>query len=588
MKKKLPLPAKLAIGILLCLTLAGCADKGGRYEGAGMSFQYDPSAWSIFYREADEDNRVIELYSDKGAGLSIVACESNVESAEEIYQGMITADQILGQVSGMAAQNNMSEEGGTASYAHRTKTNFSSDYWTLFFGKNLGDGKVMLAAATIYITEEEEADQSRQEIEKMIASLKVSDQTDTGEITKALVDPDVQTNVLVNYLNGGQKVYSYMEGSQAAQAEPVSLEGFEYVEMVTLTDGVSKQEVNVYVPIGKDRHLSDDNVYYYEHGLDFSLFLIGEWLYISPEEQISTWMQMEIDDVSDNAARYQNLVVDDMVTVEEGLCCYQHMSVDELDTREIATTNHGLVYAGTAPNGIGYLFTLGVTASWTDSETNAILEELGKCYNLDLSEYGTSNEDLTNAGTRVDMAQDNYVQKSDEPEIQFLDGYTYMGVTEMTDYDDNIYELWIPMGRNTSNRGSSLSANMHGVSVSIYPSYTYGGETLMESVQKTIQNRYDSMAENSRDYKDLSMGDPQMTTEGEGVYSSATAGEHINYDGKSFPYHEIYYELRLQGRNILTMTIRLDEYSYDAYTNVLLEELEQVYRMDLSDFYYND
>lgn len=580
--------AALLIGILFCLTLAGCGSKDSRFEGAGMSFKYDPSEWSVFYREANEDNCVIELYASNGAGLSIVSCQREPESAEEIYQGMISVDQMLGQVSGMAAQNNMSEKDGTASYAHRTKTNFSNDYWTLFFGKNLGDGQVMLAAATIYITEEEEADQCKKEMEEIIASLKFSEKTDTGEITKALVDPDVQTNVLVNYLNEGQQVYSYMEGSETAVREPVSLEGFEYVEMVTMSDGVSKQEVEVYAPVSADGYSSEYGVYYFDHGVDFSIFLVGDWTYMDPEEQLSFWMQSEISEVNDHPSLYQNMVVDDSVTVEEGLCYYQHMSVEELDTREIATTNHSLVYVGTAPNGIGYVFILQVSGDWTDSETNQVLEEIGKCYNLDLSDYGTSEEDLTNAGSRVDLAQDNYIQKSDEVEIRPLEGYTYMGVTEMSDNDGNIYELWIPMGQRTSNRGKWLSANMHGVQISIYISSTYGYESLVESVQRTIQRKYDNMAENSRDYKDLSIGEPQMTTEGEGVYCSASAGEHIAYDGKSFPYHEIYYELKLQGKNILTMTISLDEYDYDAYTNVVLEELEQVYRMDLSDFYYND
>ena len=88
-------------GILVCMALVGCAaDKSNRYEGAGMSFKYGPG-WSIFYREADEDNHVIELYSEEGAGLSVVSCQRDISSVEEIYQGMISADQLLGQVSGM-------------------------------------------------------------------------------------------------------------------------------------------------------------------------------------------------------------------------------------------------------------------------------------------------------------------------------------------------------------------------------------------------------------------------------------------------------------------------------------------------------
>lgn len=574
----------LLMGMMLALALTGCGSKNNRYEGAGMSFKYEPSEWSIFYREANEENQVIELYSDKGGGLSIVSCQKETDSAEEIYQGMITSDQILGQVSGLSAQNNMSEKMGTAFYAHRTKTNFMNDYWTLFFGKNLGDGQVMLAAATIYIENEEDADQCRKEIEDIIASLKLSEKTDVGEITKAMIDPDVQTNVLVNYLNDGNQYYSYMDGSKAAEAKPISLDGFEYVEMVTLTDRITNQETDVYALNSSESYF--ESIFYYDHGINFSLFLVGDWLYMSPTEQLSSWMQGYVNDVNNYPSRYQNMVVDDLVTVEEGLCYYQHMSVEELDTRENATTNHALVYVGTASNGIGYVFSLQVTGSNTDGETNQILEELGKCYDLDLSDYGNSEDDLTNAGKRVNASQDDYMQKSDEPEIRKLDEYNYMGATEVSDYDDNIYELLIPMGQQTSNTGSSLRANMHGVGVSIYLTSSYGSVSVAESVQKSVQRKYDHMAENSRDYKELSIGEPATTAEGEGIYCAVSAEEHMAYDGLSFPYHEIYYELKLQGKTVLSMSLTLDEHDYDAKTNAVLEDLEQAYRMDLSEFYY--
>lgn len=580
MKKKI---TTLLMAVLLCLIFSGCGKSNG-YEGAGMKIKYNTSDWSIFYREANENTNVIELYSDKGGGLSIMSCEADPGSAEEIYQGMITSDQILGQVSNMAAQNNMSEEKGTASYAHRTKTNFSSDYWTLFYGKNVGDGRVLLAAATIYINDEDEADQCKQEIEKIIDSLAFSEETSLGEATKAMIDPDVQTNVLVNYINNGQKYYSYMEGSQAADAEPISVEGFEYVQKLTMKDGITGMETEVYGPVSDTAYSSDDCIFYYDHGVNFSLFLVGDWSYSSPEEQLSSWQQNIVEPFKDNTVRYQNPIIDDPVTVEEGLCYYQHTSVEELDTKENTTTNHYLVYVGTAPNGIGYIFTLEVTGSSTDGETNQILDEIGQCYHLDLSEYRNSADELTNAGKRVDATQDIYTQKSDEAEIRAVEGYTYMGATELSDYDGNIYELLIPMGKNTSNSGYSLYANMHGVSMRISTTSTYN-TSIAELVQQEVESQYDYMMENSRDYKDITLGELNATTEGEGFYGSVSAN-HAAYDGLIFPYHEIRYNLKLGDKSALSIYLTLDEYSYDVNTNVLLKEIEQAYRMDLSEFYY--
>jgi len=581
LKKKIRI---LLTTVLLSLILAGCS-KTSSYEGAGMKIKYNTADWTIFYREANENTDVIELYGDKGGSLSIMSCEAETGSAEEIYEGMITADQLLGQVSNMSAQNNMSEEKGTASYAHRTKTNFSSDYWTLFYGKNAGEGKVLLAAATIYIEDEEEASQCREEIEKIIETLAYSEKTDLGEVTKSMVEPDVQTNVLVNYINGGQKYYSYMEGSQIANAEPVSVEGFEYVQKITLKDGFSGMETEVYGPSDKAAYSTGDSIFYYEHGLNFSLFLVGDWSYSNPMDQLSMWQQETVKPLKDNTVRYRNLTIDDPVTVEEGLCYYQHTSVEELDEKENAVTNHYLVYVGTAPNGIGYLFSLDVEAGYTDSETNQILEELGECYHLDLTEYGNSAEDLTNAGKRVDMSQDVYTQKSGDPEIRAIEGYTYMGASELSDSDGNIYELLIPMGRYTSNSGYNLSANMHGVSISVSITSLYGNMSIAELLQEDMEYRYDFLMENSRDYKNATMGEMNATTEGEGFYEGISA-DYADYDGLVFPYHEIGYLLKMNDKSALEIRIRLDEHDYDVYTNVILEEIEQAYRMDLSEFYY--
>jgi len=582
LKKKITV---LWMTVLLCLALAGCGSKSSNYEGAGIKIKYDPSDWSIFYREADENTNVIEMYYNQGGTLSIVACEAEPESAEEIYQGMIDVDQMLGEVSGMSAQNNMAEEKGTASYAHRTKTNFSSDYWTLFYGKNPGNGKVILAAATIYIDDEETADQCKKDIEEIIASLALSEKTELGEITKAMIDPGVETNVLVNYLNDGQKIYSYMEGSALAEAEPVSVEGMEYVQKVTLKDGGSGQEIEVYGPID-NAYSSESAVSYFDHGIYFDLFLIGSWDYMDPIEVLTSCQQEIVKPLKDNEVVYQNLVIDDMVTVEEGLCYYQHTSVEELDAREIASENHYLVYVGTAPNGIGYILELDVTGSNTDKETNAVLEEIGKCYNLDLTGYGNSAEDLTNSGELVDMSQDVYTQKSDEPEIRAIEGYTYMGASEISDYNNNnIYELLIPMGKRTSNSGHSLSANMHGVYVNVSVTSLYRGASITEIMQSDLNYRYDYMMEYSRDYKNVSTGEIATTTEGEGLYGSVSADK-ADYDGLIFPYHEIIYILKINDESALDISIRLDERDYDVYTNVLLQEIEQAYRMDLSDFYY--
>lgn len=581
--------ATLLMGAMLILTLAGCQSKNSIYEGAGVKFKYDPLEWSVFYRETDSDDYIIELYSDKGGGLSIVSCQGDPDSVEEIYTEIISEDQLLGQVSGLSAQNNMTEENGTAAYAHRTATNFMNDYWTLFYGKNLGDGQIIMASATIYIEDEEDADQCKKEIEHIVASLRKSDELDLGEITKVKLESGAQTNVLVDYLSHADADDGYVNKSETAAVtvEPIQLDDFEYIDMVTLTDGITNQKIDAYVPAISEKPSVSNTGYYsdYGHGISFFLNIVGDWSYTSAEEEVAFLIQTEVSGINYNPSLYQNMVIDDCVMVEEGLCYYQHMSVEELDMQENASMCHTLIYVGTTPEGIGYSISLEVREKNTDSETNRILEEIGKCYNLDLSGYGNSEDDLNNAGKRADASQDIYTQKSGEPEIRELEGYTFMGVTEISDYDDNTYELLIPMGRNTSNYGRMLQAQMHGVKIYISTTGIY--RRLTESVYADLQLKYNSFLDKSRDFKDVSIGELSATEDGEGIYGAVNVGQHVAYDGLVFPYHEIICRRIVNDNVAVTISITLDEYDYDVQTNTLLKEIEQAYQMDLSEFYYD-
>lgn len=579
----------ILLSVLTCMSMIGCSAGmgGGQYEGAKMQFKYKASDWNVTYRTANDDNTIIELTAENGSGLSILSCEADTTGPEEIYKGMVTADELLGEISNTSSSNNMSEDGGLAAYAHLVKTNFMGDYWTLLYGKNAGEGKILLAAATVYVDPEDEkaADKCKEAIQGVVDSLKVSEKAETGSITESVIEADVQSSVLKNFITGGKVEYDYMKEATASQGEPKSLDGFTYVKEVELADGVSKQPVTVYAPYEEEKGFDGYGVYYYGHGVSFSVFVLGDWIYQSAEECVSDWIKDEATSLKEESTRYQNVEVEDLVTVEEELCYYQHISAEELDYQENPFRNDYLVYVGTAENGIGYQFQLQISGQSTDAETNTILEELGKCYDLDLVQYGNSDEDLTNSGQLMDPAQDVYIQSPSDPEVIKADDYTYMGTSEISDYDGNIYELMILMGKNTSNSGSSLSGIMHGISMHISVGTSYGDINPMERVQQELDYQYESYLNNSRDYKNPVMGELASTTEGEGVYG-ATSADRAGYEGDIYPYHEISYCLLTGEKEYISMSLTLDERDFDSKTNDVLKDIEKAYRMDLSEFYY--
>ncbi|MDE7447018.1 MAG: hypothetical protein K2N15_15125 [Lachnospiraceae bacterium] len=381
--------------------------------------------------------------------------------------------------------------------------------------------------------------------------------------------------------------------SAAVNAEPIRPEDFEYISKVTIKESFWGKTMDTDVPVLSDQLSRFDNEYYSDsyldmgHGITFTIRIVGfgDWSYTSAEEEVASVIQDEVDRINRNPPGYQNMVIDNCVMVEEGLCYYQHMSVEELDIQENASMRHTLIYVGTTSEGVGYCINLKVLEKETDSETNRILAELGACYNVDLSGYGNSENDLNNAGKYVDAAQDVYTQKVGKPEIRKLEEYTFMGVTEISGRNDNTYEILIPMGKNTANYGSSMLAEMHGVKIYMYTGTVY--KSLAESVQRELQSKCNSFLEKSRDYKDVTIGELSATEDGEGIYGAVNVGQCVAYDGLVFPYHEICYQRIIGDDVVVHISITLDEYDYDVQTNTLLKEIEQAYQMDLSEFYYD-
>lgn len=584
-----------ALSVLLCVSMVGCEAFQGsgailgkdKYEGANMLFEYEASDWNVTYRTVDDDNTLIELTSKQGIVLSILSCETETTAPEEIYQDMTAADELLGEVSNTSSANNMGTDGGSASYAHLVKTDYMGNYWTVLYGKNAGDGKILLAASTIYEDpdDEEAAEKSKEAIKSVIDSLEVSETAAVGTITESAFEPDVQSNTLKSYITGGKTDYDYLKESKLMLSDPEALDGFTYVKKVELLDTETNQPFAVYLPVEDEDTLDGYGIFYHAHGIDFSYFTIGEWKNRNTEEIMETWSKTTIKDLKDHSGIYRNIQVEEMVTIEEDLSCYQHIAADELDYNENEYRNDYIGYVGTTENGIGYQFYIDINGMDTDAETNVILDELGQCYGLDLLQYGNSTEDLTNSGKRMDLSQDVYVQMPGEKEITKAEGYNYMGTTELADDDGEIYEVQILMGKNTQQFGNSLDANMHGVRMEVKTEKCYHSVGFAEEAQSKLDAKYERYLTNGRDYKNPVMQEITETREGDGFYGTASA-DHVASDGSTFPQHVVYVCLPKDEMKYVEIILTLDEADYDSKTNDVLKDIEKAYRVDLSEFYF--
>lgn len=241
---------------------------------------------------------------------------------------------------------------------------------------------------------------------------------------------------------------------------------------------------------------------YYEHGLEFFLCTYGTWEYESPKGYAETWVEMKEEVYTLNES-YQNAVADDVITLDENRCYQGHLSAESIDSNEKTYKRENFIFVGTAENGIGYFFTLDIKEERTDAETNIILEELSQCYGIDLTAYGNDPSELTKGGKYSRTDQDEYVQRSDENEVIKAKDYTYMGIAEQESNYGHIYQLLIPMGKDTRASDYGLSANMHGVYVEVGISSGWGEPDVIAEAEEVVESRRSSWEGNPNDLRDI-------------------------------------------------------------------------------------
>ncbi|HKM21798.1 MAG TPA: hypothetical protein VJZ01_07130 [Lachnospiraceae bacterium] len=597
----------VVLSVLICMSMVGCNSGIGMktYEGANMRFKYKANDWSVAYRAVGEEHTIIELRGKNGGALSILSCESETTGPEKIYETMTADDEMLGEILETASNDNMSDDGGSAAYSNKVESDAIGDYWTLVYGKNAGEGKVLLAVGIIYedAQEEDASEEATEEcmeaMQGIMDSLKVSETAETGEITESVSEAETQTLALINYITGGKG--SYNSTSEADEAEPAEDEtepvedkaesawpeiaDLKYLQKVEFVNKSTNLPYTIYAPLDEDDEADPYGIHYYNHGVHFAFHTLGQWNSWTAEDALDEWLTTRTSEIKEYADRYQNMQVEDKVILEENRSCYQHIAIEEVSNNGDVSKADIFGYVGTAENDIGYRFRLEISQSSVDSETNALLEEMSQVYGIDLTQCGVSNDTLTNMGDVMDTDQEDYEQVEGDEEVRIADGFSYLGTADIENYKGTKYEVYGLRGKYTSASTLGLYGNMHGITMNVSIDSLLGDDNLQQAVERYWNIKREVFAGNSRDYKNIVEGEFSATKEGGGLYGVVSA-DYTSYDGETFPQHEISYGLPIDEKNYIQMSIELDEREYDSQTNDVLKEIEEVYQMDLSDFYY--
>lgn len=358
------------------------------------------------------------------------------------------------------------------------------------------------------------------------------------------------------------------------------LAALQYVEKTTVADTTEDHdEYEVYAP--KDAEDEDGVVVYNAHGLTYTARAIkigygSYWLELTMRDKMkadrAAWESEDSD--------YTDVKFGGIIYFNKDEYCIA-TAVSESDPITPCAMKK-IYYLDIQGDGVAVLWTLEMLGSDADDETDAVIDEIAKCYCVNLDRIKSSVTYQDEDDILFVKQQDVYVPFKGEPILEKLDGYQYMGLGKMEYlYMETQCPVMAPLGWETHATDISVHSDMHGVEIR--------GE-----LQKLYSQDFLTAAQSNLDttckYLDnVQVGEMQTMDDFHMARSVV-----LHYDGVDM-YERVYVPqarvicyFEVLNEYMLEYAITLSFEEYDSATDALLKELEVAYGIDLSEFYYEN
>ena len=368
---------------------------------------------------------------------------------------------------------------------------------------------------------------------------------------------------------------------ELTEAELATLQ---YVKKATLDDYYGdKTEYEVYVP--KDAQRGEGFISFIDHGLQFYASVVNVGYDDFLDEYLDGVVQFDIEDWKNENSGYSEVEFGEMIR-----CGDDRFRIASAMNEDLYGTPYAvkkIYFIDVIKEGVGVSWTLTVSELSADDETNAVIDEIAKCYRVDLEEIKAGGTYLAGDAKRKEQRQDEYEPSEGELVLEKAEGYQYMGLTMITDYRGEVQcPIMIPMGWQTSVREDEARAHMHGIKVSGSLGSLYGRDYL-SNVQSSIDNKIRGYEGLSDTYRNVQADSAQPISGYNMARCAVITYEQKDYLTEEFlPRADVLCYIKVQEDYVLYFTITLLYEEYDDSTNILLKELETAYGIDLSEYYY--
>lgn len=374
---------------------------------------------------------------------------------------------------------------------------------------------------------------------------------------------------------GAQSVDPLPEMTEEEQA------ALRFVEKVVLKGSSDDEtEYEVYVP--KDADIYEDYAILWGHGLQY--YAIGMDLGFNEVlfDYLNDSVEFDSDIWQKDGYNYTDMEFGEMIRCgDDRFRIATAMSVDYNGTPYKIKK---IYFMDVMREGAGVMWELQVSESGADDMTNALIDEIAKCYRIDLGEIKVDSSWFVNRAKREEQRQDEYRSPVGENVIERVEGYQYMGLATLTNLRGEAEcPIMLPMGAQTSVYEEVAWAYMHGVSISA--SLVWSND-FSDSVKSDINSTVKSYEGNTDYFANVQAG----STEPIPGYDMARCAV-ITYESKDiftdefWPKVDVLCYIRVQEKYVLEIVINLSFKKYDGSTITVLKELETAYGIDLSEYY---
>lgn len=273
---------------------------------------------------------------------------------------------------------------------------------------------------------------------------------------------------------------------------------------------------------------------------------------------------------------------------------YLFLTAQDKDSHGMTYQRTQLYYVSVRDGGVGVFWDMEVRENERDEETASLIDEVARCYGLDLSKFamedGTWAEQAEQRKEQemqrqVD-AQDIYEPREGDSVLEKAEGYQYLGKTMITfDEEEGITgSVLVPMGYSTSASERDVSTIMHGVKVRADVDYTY--KDFYENAQEKADKDLEYYSDPGRENRNVHVSEV-TPIEGEepGAFYVLEYEEQDYRSGEYYERADVILMIHVEEQYFVNYRISLMSVDYDSATNDLIGELETAYGLDLSKWY---